>query len=299
MQIQKQAIAFLIPCMATFVQESFAQESVSLREPEDRKIEETLEISRKWMKGGETPDAVGGENGSTVFFFGRSSPTIVCAVLKVCDLALEVGESVNDVRIGDSVRWNLEPGFSGSGANLRSHVLIKPLLTNIETSMVITTSKRAYHIRLLARENDYMPHVQFRYPKQEQRIAWQKIQERLAEKKTKLAEEKVFKIPETNDDVRNLDFAYKIKGKASWRPLRVYNTGTKTIIEFPDSLTNQDAPVLIAISKVGWFRKTKKQINYRISGNKYIVDSLFDRAVLISGVGRHQERVQIRRTNAK
>lgn len=268
-------------------------------QPQQEKVEATLDIARNWQRGGDTPDAYAGENGATVFFYGRSSPTIVCAVLQVCDLALEPGEEVSNVHIGDSVRWSVAPSISGEGETLRTHVLIKPMHAGIKTSLFIPTSKRTYHIQLIASEKDYMPHVSFRYPEQEERDAWtrHKVEQTklLAEKLARERHDRQFQIPETQDDVRDLDFNYEITGMATWRPLRVYNNGKKTIIEFPKTLHNQNAPVLLAVSRTGWFRKSKKLINYRVSKNKYIVDSVFDEGVLIVGVGRDQTRVQIKR----
>ena len=37
------------------------------------------------------------------------------------------------------------------------------------------------------------------------------------------------------------------------------------------------------------------QVNYRIQGNRYIVDTVFDSAILIAGVGKHQDAVAIKR----
>jgi type IV secretory pathway VirB9-like protein len=34
-------------------------------------------------------------------------------------------------------------------------------------------------------------------------------------------------------------------------------------------------------------------VNYRLRGNYYVVDRLFERALLVSGVGREQDRVTI------
>jgi type IV secretory pathway VirB9-like protein len=36
-------------------------------------------------------------------------------------------------------------------------------------------------------------------------------------------------------------------------------------------------------------------VNYRVRGDRYIVDLVFDKAVLISGVGRQQTKVTITR----
>ena len=49
------------------------------------------------------------------FVFGATLPTVVCAPLYVCDLVLQAGEAVNDLNIGDSVRWQITPATQGTG----------------------------------------------------------------------------------------------------------------------------------------------------------------------------------------
>jgi type IV secretion system protein VirB9 len=62
-------------------------------------------------------------------------PVVVCAPLHVCDLTLQPGEIVNDINIGDGVRWQITPAMQGAGDGLTTHVLIKPtdigLVTNL------------------------------------------------------------------------------------------------------------------------------------------------------------------------
>ena len=36
------------------------------------------------------------------------------------------------------------------------------------------------------------------------------------------------------------------------------------------------------------------QVNYWLKGNRYIVDSIFDKAILVAGVGSNQDRVTIK-----
>jgi type IV secretion system protein VirB9 len=40
-------------------------------------------------------------------------------------------------------------------------------------------------------------------------------------------------------------------------------------------------------------------VNYRVAGNTYVVDKVLDRAVLLSGVGRTQAKVEIIRTRGE
>jgi type IV secretory pathway VirB9-like protein len=59
---------------------------------------------------------VTGPNGSIKFLYGAQQPSIVCAVLQVCDVALQAGEQVNSINLGDTARWTVEPAVTGSGA---------------------------------------------------------------------------------------------------------------------------------------------------------------------------------------
>ena len=92
-------------------------------------------------------------------------------------------------------------------------------------------------------------------------------------------------------NIEDLDFSYRIRGEARWKPVRVFNDGVKTYIEMPDALQQTEAPVLLV---VGPGRK-EALVNYRIRGNRYIVDQVFDKAHLIAGVGRTQTKVTLER----
>jgi type IV secretion system protein VirB9 len=54
-----------------------------------------------------------------------------------------------------------------------------------------------------------------------------------------------------------------------------------------------EAPALLVAAGDG-----SEMVNYRVRGDYYVVDKLFDQAVLVSGVGREQDRVSIRYTGA-
>lgn len=86
-----------------------------------------------------------------------------------------------------------------------------------------------------------------------------------------------------------------------WKPLRVYTDGAKTYIEFPRSIGFTSAPTLVALDNTsGWFSSGNTQmVNYRMLGNRYVVDRVLDRAELISGVGSGQTRVVITRDGAR
>lgn len=102
--------------------------------------------------------------GLVTFAYGSGIPTVVCALLELTDLAFEKGESILSVQLGDSVRWNIESAISGSANDCVEHLIVKPLEAGLKTSMLITTDRRTYHIRLKSTEADFMPSVVFSYP---------------------------------------------------------------------------------------------------------------------------------------
>lgn len=231
-----------------------------------------------------------GQNGAINFLFGAQQPSIVCAVLQVCDVSLQAGEQVNGIHLGDTARWTVEPAITGSGPGETLHLIIKPLDVGLETSLVVTTNRRTYHMRLRSHRTEYMPQVAFSYP-EDSMAKWDALQR----KETKQQEQGT--IPATGEYLGNLSFDYDVSGSTSWKPARVYNDGSKTIIEMPRSMEQTEAPTLLVVRKEGGLFSDDEtvMVNYRVQGARYIVDTVFDKAILIAGVGNSQDRVTITR----
>jgi type IV secretory pathway VirB9-like protein len=71
----------------------------------------------------------------------------------------------------------------------------------------------------------------------------------------------------------------------------------KTIIEMPRVMQQTEAPSLLVVRAGGKVTNDKDAslVNYRVQGDRYVVDQVFDEAVLIAGVGKRQERITIAR----
>jgi type IV secretion system protein VirB9 len=246
-------------------------------------------IGQKWQTGSDTSKPFAGPDGSINYVFTTGQVQIVCAVLQVCDVALQPGENVNNINQGDP-RFTVEPSITGSGASQRLHLIIKPLDVGLDTSLVVTTDRRTYHFRLKSSRTKFMPFVSFTYPEDAQ-AKWDAI--RTSEAK-QLRDNT---IPQTGEYLGNLDFNYEISGSASWKPVRVYNDGVKTIIQFPKTVSSGETPVLLVVRKEGglFSKDDTQQVNLRTQGDRTIVDGLFDKAYLIIGVGSSQEKVTISR----
>lgn len=232
-----------------------------------------------------------GEEGKVVYVFGESRPTIVCAPLRVCDVELEAGETVNNADVGDAVRWSLKPSISGAGADRTVHVIIKPKDYDLDTNAIIATDRRTYYLRLVSpREgiNAYTTRVAFYYPENE-RKAWE------AQRAAMVKEEKtvVSDLPPLTAD--KLNFGYALDGKDHFKPVRVFDDGAKVYIQMPMEFQHREAPALVLVGKDG----KEQLVNYRLKNDYYIVDKLFSKAALILGVGDDQRRVTITRDECK
>lgn len=197
-----------------------------------------LSISKRWRASSATGmKPVAGADGTVQFLFGSTQPSVVCAVLQVCDIELQPGEVVSNFHAGDQVRWRIEPARSGSPEGEIEHVIVKPLDVGLRTSLII---------------------------------------------------------------LDRLNFDYEVTGDASWKPLRVFNDGHKTILQMPDTLSQTEAPSLLVLrgedSVIPWGDKAEQvMVNYRVQGNRYVVDSIPERMILVAGAGSHQNKVVITR----
>ena len=91
--------------------------------------------------------------------------------------------------------------------------------------------------------------------------------------------------------VEELHFNYMLSGdRPAWRPIRAFDDGRQTFVEFPATLAVGEAPPIFLLDPKG----EPQLVNYRVKGRFYIVDRIFDVAELRLGTKR-QEVVRISR----
>jgi type IV secretion system protein VirB9 len=199
---------------------------------------------------------------------------------EVTDIALQPGEALGAIAAGDTVRWVIGDTSSGSGAAKRTHVLVKPFTSGLATNVVITTDRRTYHLALTSTDHIAMAALSWTYP-QDELIALKASTEQAA------AAQPVA----SGLSVEQLYFDYVISGdRPAWRPLRAFDDGRQTFIEFSASLAVGEAPPLFLVDAKG----TASLVNYRVQGRYYVVDRIFDTAELRLGL-KHQDVVRISR----
>ncbi|MDE2562580.1 MAG: P-type conjugative transfer protein TrbG [Sphingomonadales bacterium] len=206
---------------------------------------------------------------------------VLTAPGNVTDITLQQGEALVAVASGDTARWIIGDTTSGSQAKKRTHVLVKPIQAGLSTNLVITTDRRSYHIALTSAARSSMIGLAWTYP-QDELLALQRA-DAAAKAATPAA---------TGLQVDQLNFNYAISGdRPTWRPLRAFDDGRQTFIEFPASLAVDEAPPLFLVGDKG----EAQLVNYRVKGRYYVIDRIFHVAELRLGT-RHQTIVRITRT---
>lgn len=221
---------------------------------------------------------------------GSAEPVVDCAPLRTTDIQLQPGETITNVAMGDSERWMATPASSGDPRNPVPHLAVKPQLPGIETNLTIYTTKHIYHLILRSRGHA-MQEVEFYYP--DELLAAMKQADTAAGE----AKQAAIDPPADSDDVvkvanvdpAQLNFLYNVAGpNVPWKPIRAFDNGSHVYIQMPSGMKTSDAPALLIDAGGG-----TQMVNYRVEGNYYVVDRLFSSAILVSGVGRDQDRVTI------
>jgi len=264
-------------------------EDLTLRDI-DRKA---LELVKEFNGAKDAVPPMTGTAGSVVVAYSSYTPKIVCRPMYVTDVILQPGEIVTGVHPGDPVRWTFVPSQSGSGEAVQTHVLIKPLMADISTNLIINTDRRTYQLDLVSDAKSFVPSVSFSYPADTLK-EWDSF---IAGKQRERQEKNVIATGYTVNP-EDLHLHYEIRGRDDlrWKPVRVWDDGVKTYIQFKSGSTKKsvEAPIFVVYEH-------KKQViaNYRAADDMYVVDRVFDVGALIVGTGAHQDRVVIKRLAGK
>jgi type IV secretion system protein VirB9 len=252
---------------------------------------EALNVAQEWMTEKQVPAP--GKNGRVLYTFGAGLPVVVCAPLRVCVIELEPGENVvGEPHIGDAVRWVISPATSGQGELLTPMIVIKPKQAGLDTNLLVASDRRAYYFRLLSKPDEYLARVAFSYPEDEA-MKWKAhLAQGEQRRKAELEASRISSV----ESMEDLYFDYRINGGDPFvRPVRVVDDGRKTFIQMPPGTAVREAPVLVVLGPEG----KPEMVNYRVRGDTYIVDRLFERGALLLGTGKKQRRAEIIRGTSR
>lgn len=265
--------------------------------------------------------------GLVTFTYGSGIPTVVCALLELTDLAFEKGESILSVQLGDSVRWNIESAISGSANDSVEHLIVKPLEAGLKTSMLITTDRRTYHIRLKSTEADFMPAVVFSYPNSlklpskkhygddsylQYTSNYDSNEDHNDNSETNSSLKNYSSVQNVsyegnslpalnvaatyNDSTQRRNYNYSVDGDSKIIPQNVYDDGKRTFIVMNNPINSSYLPVLQEISSESFlfFGEDKTNtINFTYFDNTFVVDGIYSHLRLISKNGEEKQSADV------
>jgi type IV secretion system protein TrbG len=260
-----------------------------------------VEESLKWQKG-DNPKPVLKQDGVVRFPFGEYQPVVTCQPLNLCDIELQAGEDVQGIVIGDSLRWNegdqgIPIVYSGSSSKLVPHLVLKPSQSGLDTTLMVTTSKRTYMLKLKSAMNGHVARVGFYYPSE--------LIQTFTDNKNKLGNKAQAEIA-VSDSIGVLDmplinlsrvnYAYLIKGDDyHWKPTQVFDDGVSVYIQMPDGVSARSLPGLCILVDGDRSESKCEMVNFRYNEHFYIVDKLFNKAKLINGYDNYMQSITISR----
>jgi type IV secretion system protein VirB9 len=216
--------------------------------------------------------------------------TIYTAPMHITDISLAPGEKLISEAAGDTLRWQVAQTYSGQGATLTQHILVKPSQSGLSNTMVISTDQRVYHLILQSTDNSYMASVQWTYDS-DMVSQGNSTPPNAAVAATSNA---------PSADLTRLNFDYKFGltegSKPGWYPVRVFNDGRQTYIQLPQNYDSTQLPMLFVADDSGKYGTT---INWRYRAPYMITDIVLKKARLQTGVkSTSQTIVQIESTDS-
>ena len=201
--------------------------------------------------------------------------------LHVTTIALRPGESMTKLpAAGDTVRWAIGQATAGAPPLEQQIIYVKPFKEGLSTNMIITTNERLYMIELTSLESPpnqkpiYNAAIAWNYPLLE-------MEQMRAETKAAVRKEENTIAAAIDPTKLNNDYSITtVQGRdPAWKPVRAFDDGKKTWIEFPPNLGSVEAPPLFVLTA----QSDLALVNVRIKGRYYIVDQLFNEAELRIG----------------
>ncbi|WP_334163735.1 TrbG/VirB9 family P-type conjugative transfer protein, partial [Phenylobacterium sp.] len=86
-----------------------------------------------------------------------------------------------------------------------------------------------------------------------------------------------------------LRFGWRIEGRAPFRPLRVFDDGRRTYVDFPPAVARGGLPPLLVPAADGGVEAAR----VRVRGTRMVVEGVFPAAELRLGSGRRAARVRL------
>lgn len=180
-------------------------------------------------------------------------------------IELSQEEEVVSISMGDTTAWQIVP------AGYR--IFIKPMEDNATTNMTLITNKRTYFFELYAektmdiRDPGMVFNVKFLYPDEHEK-------ENIRTFSSSSASNLDLTHPET------LNFNYSISGNEDIAPIKIFDDGEFTYLQFRDK--NNEIPAIFAVNE----DLRESMVNFHLDPNNknlIIVEQVFEKLTLRAG----------------
>ena len=235
--------------------------------------QKSIQMAKKWINNNTKIERL--RDGSLAFYYGDNMPSLICKPLNATIIKLGKDEVIKDFKTGDSERWKFDT--VANAVNGRSFMLVKPMVANIMTNLIIFTDKRIYNIKLISTKNTWTPAISFIYG--DKPIA-KKVDPKPIDKQKVIKQD----IKTAIKKVKKSEYAFKSNG--FWKPTNVFTKHGKTYI----SVGN----INIKNVRLYILNKTTKTITYTYKNRQLIINTIVRKAILVRD-GFYKTIVNIRR----
>ena len=177
-------------------------------------------------------------------------------------IEFEEGETIQTISLGDPTPWTTQI--------LGNKLFLKPIDRYPQTNMTILTNKRSYYFELDALEPDVVTDeipffIKFIYPTSSDKNIVK------------------FNVTATREDYPDLNdlskynFNYEFAGSPSIAPIKVFDDGTFTYMEF--KINNSEIPAIFSVNEKGY----ETLVNFRIVEEYIVIEQVSSQFTLRSG----------------
>ena len=242
--------------------------------------------------------------------YGEGTPTFYCAIMEVCEISF-LPQDVPVIRlIGDSPDWPTA-WWSGTTPNGRVyHMDFKPYPTALRTNVVIgmqNNRRYMFNLVIVPSERLRVHSYSFYDPGEWSQPMDFPVQPSPSAvvmnsdlNKIKSLEKKLHNMQLQDHGLRidpsKLESMYRIEGHAPWKPVAVFDDGSRVFIQFPSTVGQHYRPVFFLLGRNG---EVMSSPQHRASATFLVIPHLFMRGALIWGDGVQKREVKIFRMRAK
>jgi type IV secretion system protein VirB9 len=247
----------------------------------------------------------------------------IAAAGYITTIRLRQGEELRSLSCNDTAAYEIDQVEEGTGETAATLILIKPKQANTQSNWVLTTDERTYLVDLFVNpEPNFQSMIAWHYPLDGLRVLGdRREQQRLRVEKGDVGGLNMLTgtAPAANTststaaapdavgptvgplgmNLGDLNFGYVVlyqsrgrDGKTRdaepppWAPLRVFDDGSKTFVQFPPQARNYELPPVFALDHPD--SKEAELVNYRRSGDFLVIDQLVVAAEMRAGEAPQQ-----------